>query len=253
MRVTQLRDLSVWNDGNGQIYVTASDANAGVGSRPDDFLQCPPEDPGYSAAKVALMEVCAAGAEPLLVMNTLCLKYDDYGSRVVDGIRKALAEAGSTAPVSGSDETNMTTLQTGVGVTVIGVVPSSRLRLGTSRPGDVVLCAGYPRSGLSDAPYTEGDADVAALSDVIDVLRCAAVHEVLPVGSKGVRTEVAQLAATAGLAFVLEPEPAVPMDVSAGASTCFLITCGPADLPVVATATRLPLVPVATLVCEPVA
>lgn len=247
LRVRQVRDLSVWLDGHGGAYVVACDANAGIGSRAADYLQRLPEEAGYSAAKVALMEVCAAGAKPLLVLNALCLSYDEYGSRIVDGIRNALAETGSDIALSGSDETNMQTVQTGVGVTVIGFARIEDILLGAAHPDDVVLCAGVPRSGLPDAPYDEGQPDVAAPRDVLDVLACGAAHEVLPVGSKGVLAELRQLAATAGLGYELEPAPGVPIEVSAGASTCFLVACDRADVEAVAHATRLPVHPVATL------
>ena len=240
----QVRDLTIWGDG-GLLYVVACDANASIGELPHDFLRRPPEEAGYNAAKVALMEVLAAGVGPFLVTNTLCGPLDDYGRRVLAGIARALDEVGSDAPINGSDETNMETSQTGVGVTIVGRGPVHRVLLGGSRPGDVVACVGRPKDGVL-VPYWEGDADVAAPRDVLALLG-AEVHELLPVGSKGVGHEVAELAATAGLAAVLHPEAPVDLHVSAGASTCVLASLAPSALDRLQASTGLPVEVVATL------
>jgi hypothetical protein len=242
--VRRVRDLTLWTDGD-HTYVVACDANASVGQQPNDFLQRPPEEAGYNAAKVAVMEVLAAGASPFLVTNTLCGPLDDYGTRVVDGVRRALAEIGSGALVTGSDETNMRTSQTGVGVTVLGAVPTARLRLGTSRAGDLVVCLGRPKDGVG-VPYTEDDEDVSGPLDVLEALAHGA-HEVLPVGSRGVSYELGQLAATAGLAARPTGEVTIDLAASAGVSTCVLASIPASSLDAFRAATTLPVEVIATL------
>lgn len=222
----QIRDLVCFGDGD-RVYVTACDASAAIGERPGDHLRQPPEIVGYSVAKVPLMEVLAAGAEPFLVVNSLGGPLDEYGRRIVEGIRRALAEASSTAYVTGSDETNMPTVQTGVGVMVIGSAPADALSLGSSEAGDVVWCAGVPRDGLV-RPYVEGAADVASVADVATAVRSGLAHEILPVGSRGLRYELGELAGFAQLSVELYDDGELELDRSAGASTCFLIS-GPED------------------------
>lgn len=239
-----VRDLTIWSDG-GLLYVVACDANASVGELPNDFLRRPPEEAGYNAAKVALMEVVASGAWPFLVTNTLCGPLDDYGSRVLAGIVQALDEVGSDAPINGSDETNMETSQTGVGVTIVGRAPVQQVRLGSSLAGDAVVCLGRPKDGVR-VPYREGDDDVAAPRDVVALLETD-VHEILPVGSKGVAYEVEQLAVTAGLAAVMEPRISFDVQASAGASTCVLASVPAEAVDRLRTATSLPVELVAFL------
>jgi hypothetical protein len=241
----QIRDVTIWGEA-GLLYVVACDANASVGELPHDFLRRPPEEAGYNATKVALMEVLATGVRPFLVTNTLCGPLDDYGSRVLAGIVRALDEVGSDALVNGSDETNMQTSQTGVGVTIVGRGPVQQARLGSSRAGDAVVCVGVPKDGVR-VPYREGDPDVAAPRDVVTLLGTEA-HELLPVGSKGVAHEVGQLAATAGLAAVLVEDAAVDLHVSAGASTCVLASLAPDAVDGLRAATSLPVEVVAHLV-----
>ena len=56
------------------------------------------------------------------------------------------------------------------------------------------------------------------------------MHEILPVGSKGVRYEAGQLAETAGLCFMPEKQPEIDMETSAGSSTAVLCTLCADDL-----------------------
>ena len=239
----------LWDDAAEGTYVVACDANAGVGLRPADHLRRPPEEAGYNAAKVALMEIIAAGAAPFLLVNTLCSPLDTYGQRVVDGIRRALGHAGQPdVPVTGSDESNMTTSWTGLGVTVVGHAPPGRLMVGRARPGDLVLCLGMPRDGLL-RPYREGDPDIAGLTDVVSVAQTGLCHELLPVGSRGVGFEAGQLATQAGLGLTLTVSPTskLRLDESAGASTCFLVACPPDRTDALRIATSLPITEIAVL------
>lgn len=244
LHVRQVRDLTVWEDGDS-VYVVACDANASVGELSNDFMSRPPEEAGYNATKVALMEVLASGATPILVTNALCGPLDEYGKRVVSGVRQALAEVGSDAYVTGSDETNMTTSQTGIGVTILGRAKRGELRLATSTAGDLVACVGLPKDGVL-VPYREGDDDVASPRDVVAILQ-AMVHEVLPVGSKGVAFEVSQLAEAAGLGFTMRDNSAIAVAASAGASTCVIVSVAPEHLDELTRAVALPVEVVATL------
>ena len=247
--VRRVRDLMLWDDVADGTYVVACDANAGVGLRPADHLRRPPEEAGYNAAKVSLMEVMAAGAAPLLVVNTLCSPLDAYGRRVVDGIHRALEDAGRPdTPVTGSDETNMTTTWTGLGVTVIGYAHPGALTTGRARSGDVVVCLGLARDGLR-RPYREGDPDIAGPADVVSAARSGLCHELLPVGSRGVAYEAGQLASHADLHLTITAEPTGEprLDESAGASTCFLAACPPDRLADLRRTTTLPVAEIAVL------
>ena len=236
-RPARCRDLVYWPDG-GSIYVLASDSNAGIGALPGDTLAKDPAEVGYSAAKVPLMEVIAAGADPFLLTNSLGGPLDDYGGEILAGIRAALAEVDADITVTGSDETNIPTRQTAVGVSVLGRASVPDIRWGSTRDGDLVVAVGYPRDGLY-RPYAEGDADVASVADLRRVARLAGVHELLPVGSKGVGYEARQLADGVGGTLVLLGGHPLDLAASAGASTCFLVTLPTSAMPELRAATRL--------------
>ena len=219
--VRRFRDVLHWTDG-ASAYVLACDSNAGIGQRPHDALSQSPVETGYSAAKVPLMEVVALGAMPFVLTNALGGPRDDYGLKVLEGIRLALDEIHAEVTLTGSDETNVPTHQTAVGVTVIGRAPATGLRLSGTKIGDVIACVGVPKDGLL-VPYTEGDADIANLHDLQHAVQVEGVHELLPVGSRGVTYEARQLAAGAQAAVRFLESP-IDVSASAGSSTCFLVS-----------------------------
>jgi hypothetical protein len=218
--VHRFRDVLYWVDG-ASAYVLACDSNAGIGGRPNDVLHQSPSETGYSAAKVPLMEVLAIRATPFVLSNALGGPRDDYGQLILAGIRRAIEEVDAHVVLTGSDETNIPTGQTAVGVTVIGHAPAKELRLSGTKAGDVVACVGRPKDGVV-VPYTEGEDDIADLRDVQNASRLDCVHELVPVGSRGVGYEARQLATGANAAVQFR-ESTIDVAASAGSSTCFLV------------------------------
>jgi hypothetical protein len=244
--VRRLRDVLYWIDGDSA-YVLASDSNAGIGERPDDALRQPPTETGYSAAKVALMEVLATGATPFVLTNALGGPRDQYGEQLIAGIQMAIDEVDAEVVLTGSDETNVQTRQTAVGVTVVGRALVASLRLGETRTGDVVVCVGVPKDGLV-VPYAEGDRDIANLRDLQNVAGLPSVSEILPVGSRGVAYEAALLAGGAGGSVRLAAASSFDPAASAGSSTCFLVSLPPDRVGDVAAVVRPPVVVVGEIV-----
>lgn len=218
--VGRIRDLVVmWV--SDLALVVACDSNASIGEKPADAVTQDAVETGYSAAKVPLMEVLAAGARPVLLVNNLCCELEPSGQRLLQGIHRLLDEAGLDVVVTGSDETNMPTVQTGIGVTVLGVAGRDELRCGRAQPGDVIWCIGEPRDGRY-LSFVDGQPGITGPKEIQAALVAPGVHEVLPVGSRGVRYEAGQLADVAGLAFRPSDRTSINLDISAGPSTCFL-------------------------------
>ena len=131
--------------------------------------------------------------------------------------------------LTGSTEDNAKTCQTGVGMTVIGIASESRLRLGSTRPGDLVVCVGNPQGG-PDSKHRETDPDIANVKTVQKLAAADFVREILPCGSHGVRYEAQELAKIAGGTFRLFTEDVpIRLDGSCGASTAVIVSVDPAD------------------------
>jgi hypothetical protein len=74
------------------------------------------------------------------------------------------------------------------------------------------------------------------------------VHDILPVGSHGVRYELRELAVAAGLDAVVDAKCPVDLNCSGGPATCVLVSCAPSELDFVrALRSDLPVATVATL------
>jgi hypothetical protein len=217
----RIRDLVIVDLGERSLVI-ACDSNASIGSKPADHLQQDPEITGYSAAKVPVMEVLASGATPFLLVDNLCCDLETTGLALVAGIRRLLDETGLAVMMTGSDEANMPTVQTGVGITVLGIAGPGALRVGGTRAGDRICVVGMRRSGLAGDEYVEGGAGIATARHIRQALALDGVHEVLPVGSSGIAHECRELARVAGLEARLRDAVETDLDASAGSSTCFL-------------------------------
>jgi hypothetical protein len=222
--VIRFRDLLLMRNA-GLITVIACDSNAGIGDQPADVIRQPARLTGFGAAKVPLMEVLAAGATPVVLVNNLGCSLDGPGREILAGIEDCVRLSGFRPVITGSDETNVRTTQTSVGITVVGVAAAENLLLGRARAGDVVVAVGRPMDGLT-VPYAETDPDVVTPREVAAIVARGIAHEVLPVGSRGIAYEAGELARTAGLDFAAR---VTDLDVagSAGSSTCVLVACEP--------------------------
>jgi len=221
--VRRIRDLLIL-DGT---LVIAADSVGGIGPKPADTVHADSRTVAHFALRVPLLEVICAGARPLAVIDNLCVELDPTGAPMIEEIRRLAAEAGvEPLAVTGSTEENVETRATGIGVTVIGRAAAGDLLSGRSRSGDVVLCAGLPLSAPHDELWIGHPGQVKAAS-VAAVVASGLVHDALPVGSRGVAWEVAELAESAGLvAQWLEPAGVSPI-ASGGPASCVLFSCSP--------------------------
>jgi hypothetical protein len=234
--------------GDGRSLVLACDSTGGIGSKPADTVVAAASEVAHFAARVALIEVLASGAEPVVLVNNLCVERTPTGDLMIDSIERLVAGLGGPpVAITGSTEDNVVTMATAVGVTVIGAVFDDEFRPGTSTRGDVVLCVGRPLSAPMDN-VRSGDPKMIAVDEIRRVLSVAGVHDVLPVGSRGIAYEGGELARAAGLVF----EPAAPIDIdvyrSGGPSTCVLASCAPgSEGAIQAIRSSLPVTVVGTL------
>lgn len=222
----RVRDLLVLDDPHENLVV-AADSIGGIGPKPADTVAVPGTTTAHFATRVPLLEVMCVGADPLAVVNALCVEMDPLGATMLATVRELAAQAGVPAEaVTGSTEENVVTRATGIGVTVVARPGPSGLSVGHARPGDVVLCAGWPRSAPDDELYP-GRPDLVDIDELRVVLATGLVHDAVPVGSRGVRWEVSQLAGPAGLDASWEPAQPIPLDQSGGPASCVLLACAP--------------------------
>ncbi len=220
----QVRDLTVINFIGDILIVIAVDSDGAIGEKPSDIVKVNGYVCGRFGTRVPLMEILACGAIPIAAFDPLAVEMDPYGMAIIDGVRDELRSAGLSEdfPLSGSTEDNIPTVQTGMGVVIMGIVMKQDFRPGTSQPGDHVYCIGIPKSGPDDM-ITLDDPEIADARTIEEVRRIEGVHDILPVGSKGIMYESTQLSISAGLTFH-NFQSKVDLLKSAGPSTCILIS-----------------------------
>jgi len=218
------RDLILINIDEEYQLVIGCDSNAAIGMKEYDYVQRDYKEVGRCASKVPLMEVIAAGAYPFIIVDNLCVELDPSGKGILEGIRFEVARLGLDPDlvITGSTEKNMLTRQTGLGVTVIGLAKKKDIMIGSSKHSDVVMCVGLPKSAPTK-PFFEGEPDIMDPLTTRKIREMQFIHDMIPVGSHGVRYEANILAAEAGCKFEEIPSP-VDMTHSAGPSTCILVS-----------------------------
>jgi hypothetical protein len=221
------RDVTALHLPGWSRLLVACDAAGGIGSKELDVVKVPAYVLGRFTARVALMEVIAAGGRPIALVDTACVEPEPTGAELLRGVtdEAALCGLGPDA-ITGSFEKNVPVRQTALGVTALATAVRELPGPGS---GDLVLAVGLPKVG---AAVRLDDPEIADLPLVMSLAACTEVHDLLPVGSRGIAAEVADLAASAGLAAdMLPPEEGWDLAKSAGPATCCLVAVAPSALP----------------------
>ena len=207
--VTRLRDL-LMADVPASRLVIACDTIGGIGPRPDDSYPADPVWCAHLGARVPLLEVLCAGARPLVLVNTLCQDWESAQPMIKEFRRCAVAVGIDPTAVTGSTEDNVTTTQTGIGVTIIGVMPDGKLP--RAHDGDVLVRVGTPISAPDD-DVAPGRREIVALEEVRELMASGKVHDC---STAGLRVEFRDVE--------------VDLAHSGGPSTCLVLACDRADV-----------------------
>ena len=207
------RDILLFETEYGDVWVSAVDSCGGIGTERNDSLQIDPVITGMAAARVALLEIMAAGAKPVFASLAISSGPHTAGP-LMEGVRKILGDA---LPIVISTEKNMPTSMTGLGVTVTGLCKKENLRIAHAKAGDILYCAGRPLVG---GETLEAGVTLFDSGHLKALLENKQVHTLLPVGSRGIAAEAEVLAKESSLKSKLSQNSAVDLYKSAGPSTC---------------------------------
>lgn len=217
------RDLTYIRVGDDEVIVVACDSDGGLGPKPHDTVPVDGVTLGRFATRVPLLEIVAAGAAPVVIVDTLTVERDPTGAPIIDGVLAEAAEAGvPRSAVTGSTEDNVPTVATGIGVTVIARATSGTLRVATARPPFEVVLFGRPMSAPADI-FGPDHPEILSVPKLVAALAVDGVVEALPIGSGGVAHEFAAMATTAGGVAQLGDDWPCERDQSGGPSTAALL------------------------------
>ncbi len=224
MEICRIRDITRIRIAPEDYLVIACDSSGGIGSKIHDQIKVSEEFLGRFSLRVPLMEVLATGAEVITIINTLSVEMHPCGERIIRGIAKEAQEAGiePAAIINGSTEDNIPVSQTALGITVIGLAKAADFRPGQTQSGDIIVCIGQPYYGHEVGERGEDFPGFATPGLVQALLKIQGVHELLPVGSKGILHELTELCRTSNQEYSLLGEHGLDLEKSAGPATCLL-------------------------------
>ncbi len=221
--IKRQRDLTFIKTTENKSLVIACDSCGGIGNKEMDLLKVSPQLVGYYTTRVPLMEILSVGATPVAVINTLSVEMNPTGEEIIKGIEELLKEGEiPLESINGSTEENFQTVQTGIGVTIVGEVEVEKCKVGKSQVGDAIYLLGIPKvGGEIQLPH---DQEICSLQSLKELVTFNCVNEIIPVGSKGIVYEVETLASLNDCKFQLLEGVMVDLTKSAGPATVVIFS-----------------------------
>jgi hypothetical protein len=228
MDYTRHGDVSIIKIPTGHAIVTGSTSSGAIGPKEHDKVKVTGAILGKFLARVALMDVTATGAFPLLLSATLGVEKDPAGNQILEGIRKETRLIGldPSQVLLENTEDNMETLQTGAGLTVVGFANEQELRLARTCPGDKIVAIGRPKVGEEVIP-AEAHGEIADLRNVGQLVQRRYVHDIAAAGTFGIAAEAQMMAYCVGRQLKLFDVEGLDLNKSAGPATVVLASVDP--------------------------
>jgi hypothetical protein len=202
-----------------ELVITVDNVGA-IGQKERDDVFASYEEVAYFSLRVAMMEMLSVGAVPF---SAAIANFNGENAWLLyeRGLKRVCGELGiKDVRLVGSSETNFSLLQSAVGFTLIGKVRAAEKRIGRTPKDAGIAVIGYPRVGPE---VLEHPNDILPLPLFRKLLEEEGVYELIPVGSKGIRHELAVLGQVNGRQ-LSDGEHLLDLDKSAGPSTCILIS-----------------------------
>jgi selenophosphate synthetase-related protein len=222
---TRRGDVSILKMPTGHAIVAGSTSSGAVGPKELDKVKVDGQVLGKFLARVALMDVTATGAFPLLLSLTLGVEKDHTGTTIAEGVSREAKSIGldPNQVLLENTEDNFQTVQTGAGLTVVGLANENELRLGKTLPGDLIVAVGRPKIG-DEVITAEARGEIADLKNVAQLSQRKYVHDITAVGGFGIASEAKMMAYGVGRQLKLIENPGLDLNKSAGPATVILAT-----------------------------
>lgn len=241
MKIEKFRDITLIHINEHQIITISCDSSGGIGDKELDIVKTTPEIVGFFTTNVALAETLAIGATPITISNTLTVEMESTGKKIIEGVKKSLRVLPNSEniAITGSTEDNFHTLQTGMGITVIGVIDKNKWKKPITNSGDLAVVVGLPKVG-HEVLLDKGK-EILSLENLLKLTEKSFVNEILPVGSKGILYEANVMAESNNLSFLLEENVSIDINKSAGPATCAVVSIKEEDLQILKEYIDLPI------------
>ncbi|NBI06482.1 AIR synthase related protein [Senegalia massiliensis] len=223
MNSTQFRDLTFIDINENDKLIISCDSAGGIGNKEKDIVKTYPETLGYLTLHVVLSELFSIGAKPISIINTLSVEMNPTGNIILNGIKNLLRELNLDEDilVTGSTEENFPTVQTGIGLTAIGLVDKRNFKMPYTPKNSLIAVVGIPKVGNE---ILEDNGEIISIKNIIDLKQKDYIHEILPVGSQGILKEIEEMAKTNDLDYSIDESVDIDLYKSAGTSTCIIVS-----------------------------
>lgn len=241
MKISKFRDITLIDLNENQMLAVACDSSGGIGEKSEDIIKVSPDIVGYFTACVALSEIIAIGANPITIINTLSVEMNNTGKQIIKGIKKAVEALKLTEDniVTGSTEENFPVIQTGMGITVLGIIDKSKYKKPKTKEGSIAVAVGIPKVG-NDVILDKGK-EIMTIETLLKLIDEDYIQEILPVGSKGILFEANEMAITNNLEFKKSENVNIDLHKSAGPATTVIVSINEKDLKKLTESTKIPV------------
>lgn len=220
--ISNYRDVDIVPLFERKLLVVACDSCGAIGGKALDEVRTSPYIVGRYTAKVVMMEVLSVGAGIVAMTAAICNEEKPTGQGILEGIRDELKEEGiEEIPITISTEKNMTTEQTGLGLTAIGTCERENLRIGKSKIGDYIYAVGIPKVGNE---ILEDEGEIADGRTLKQIAQIPGVGDIIPIGSQGIAGECEKLIEFLGAHLEKNTSLDIDLKCSAGPCTSILFT-----------------------------
>lgn len=222
---TKIRDLNYFKF-DDSLLVFAVDSDGAVGCMDKDESYRTPYVAGKMYPKVVLMEMLAIGGEVIAIYNDFCYEEDERNKIICDSISE-LVESLDISPkiIHNCFNSYKNPQSTAYGITLVGVINEDSLKVGVSKEDDIVCVFSKPSTRMElETQVTPAEVKKLRQTDF--------VHEILPCGSHGFRSEANRLAENSGLIFVEDKNHELhgEADMSCGAAGVIVVSLSRKDL-----------------------
>lgn len=239
MEIKQVRDLTLISIDENRYLGIACDSCGAIGMKECDVVKAPPQITAYQTAKVVLSELFSMGFTPMVFADGLAVEMNDTGKQLIEGFNEVINKLKSCKiHLTGSTEENIKTVQTSMGITCIGICDKDKLKYKKTKKNDICVVIGLPLVGNDVLKNPDKIMDV---TDYENLYLSDYAKEILPVGSRGIRSELNDLLSYNDLLFKYYDNISLDLDTSGGPSCCCIVSIDSFDLPKVQGMFNLPV------------
>jgi len=215
----------------GLILSLSYTSSGGIGPKPMDRVKVDGFTLGRFMTRVALMDTIAVNSWPRLIIATLSVEMSPTGIDILKGVKSEAKKIGldPDQSISVNTEENISTDQTGLGLTAVGLVHEDELRIGRTQPNDALVIIGEPKVG-DEVIQAEKEGKIADLQDLVRLVQLEFVHDVVPVDTQGISYEARMIAHMVGRRIEFYDNTKMDLEKPAGPATAILITMDEAHI-----------------------